>query len=86
MSKLLNIGFKNHIPTDVILAVVCPDTAPIKRKIEEAKANDRIVDVTFGRRTRTVIITKSNHVILSAIQTDTIAKRFNDNSLNGEEE
>ena len=75
-SKLTNIGFGNTVVSDRIVAIVSPGSAPMKRLKDEAKEVGRLVDVTQGRRTRSIIITDSNHVILSAVQTDTIAQRF----------
>lgn len=77
MARLLNIGFGNYVPEDAVVALVSPDSAPIKRKIEEAKKNNMLIDATFGRKTRSVLMTQSNHIILSAIQPETIAKRCN---------
>ncbi len=74
--KLLNIGFGNTIVADRVVAIVNPSSAPMKRLREEAKTNSRLVDASQGRRTRSIIITDSNHVILSAIQTETIAQRL----------
>ncbi len=74
--KLLNIGFGNTIVADRVVAIVNPSSAPMKRLREEAKSNSRLIDASQGRRTRSIIITDSNHVILSAIQTETIAQRL----------
>jgi regulator of extracellular matrix RemA (YlzA/DUF370 family) len=74
--KLLNIGFGNTIVADRVVAIVNPSSAPMKRLREEAKTNSRLIDASQGRRTRSIIITDSNHVILSAIQTETIAQRL----------
>ncbi len=74
--KLLNIGFGNSIVADRIVAIVNPASAPMKRLREEAKTNSRLIDATQGRRTRSIIVTDSNHVILSAIQAETIAQRL----------
>jgi hypothetical protein len=82
--KLLNIGFDNFVPSNVVISLVRPDSAPVKRKIDEAKKNDMLIDATFGRKTKCVIITKSNHIILSAIKTETIAKRFNNSDIDEE--
>lgn len=82
--KLLNIGFDNYVPSNVVISLVRPDSAPIKRRIDEAKKNDMLIDATFGRKTKCVIITKSNHIILSAIKTETIAKRFNNSDIDEE--
>ena len=74
--KFINIGFGNMVAVDRMVALASPDSAPIKRLIQDAKDEGRAIDVTCGRRTRAVIITDSEHVILSAIQTETIAGRL----------
>jgi len=74
--KFINIGFGNMVAIDRMVALVSPDSAPIKRLIQDAKDEGRTIDVTCGRRTRAVIITDSEHVILSAIQAETIAGRL----------
>lgn len=86
--KFLNIGFGNMVTTDRIISLVSPDSAPIKRLIQDAKDEGRVIDVTCGRRTRAVIITDSDHVILSAIQAETIANRIDggDNSIDDDPE
>lgn len=73
--KLINIGFGNLFSGDRVIAIVSPDSAPIKRIVQESKDKGLLIDATCGRRTRAVIITDSDHVILSAIQTETIASR-----------
>ena len=73
--KLLNIGFGNFVSEDKLLAIVSPESAPIKRIIQEARDRSMLVDATYGRRTRAVIITDSDHVILSAVQPETVANR-----------
>jgi regulator of extracellular matrix RemA (YlzA/DUF370 family) len=75
-TTLLNTGFGNTVVTSRIVAIVTPGSAPMKRLKEEAKEEKRLIDATQGRRTRSVIITDSNHVILSAIQAETISQRF----------
>jgi len=74
--KLLNIGFGNVVLANRVIAIVSPDSAPIKRVMQEAKAKTTLVDATCGRRTRAVIITDSDHVILSALQPETVANRL----------
>lgn len=74
--KFINIGFGNMVAAERVVAVVSPDSAPIKRLIQDAKDQGRTIDVSCGRRTRAVIITDSEHVILSAIQSETIANRL----------
>ena len=74
--KFINVGFGNMVAVDRVVALANPDSAPIKRLIQDSKDDGRAIDVTCGRRTRAVIITDSEHVILSAIQTETIANRL----------
>lgn len=80
--KFINIGFGNMVAVDRMVALVSPESAPIKRLIQDAKDSGRTIDVTCGRRTRAVIITDSEHVILSAIQAETIAGRLENDDLN----
>ena len=80
--QLVNIGFGNIVSANRIIAIVSPDSAPIKRIISEAKENNRLIDATYGRRTRAVIITDSNQIVLSAIQPETVAHRFVSNKNN----
>ena len=75
MLRLINIGFGNMIAADRIIAIVSPDSAPVKRMIQEERDRKRVIDATLGRRTRAVIQTDSDHVVLSAIQPETIAGR-----------
>ncbi len=74
--RLLNIGFGNSVVAERIIAIVNPNSAPMKRLREEAREAKRLIDATQGRRTRSIIITDSNHVILSAIQAETISQRL----------
>ena len=74
--KFINVGFGNMVAADRVVALANPDSAPIKRLIQDSKEDGSAIDVTCGRRTRAVIITDSEHVILSAIQTETIANRL----------
>lgn len=76
--KLINIGYGNLVSDDKIIAIVSPESAPIKRIIQDAKENGTLIDASCGRRTRSVLISDSGHVILSAIQTETIGNRVND--------
>ena len=76
--KFINIGFGNMVAAERVVAVVSPDSAPIKRLIQDAKDNGRAIDVTCGKRTRAVIITDSEHVILSAFQSETVSNRLSD--------
>ena len=84
--KFINIGFGNMVASDRIITIVSPDSAPVKRLIQDAKDTGRVIDVSCGRRTRSVIITDSEHVILSAIQSETIANRLESNTVEDEEE
>ena len=74
--KFINIVFGNMVSAGRIVAIAGPDSAPIKRLVQDAKEDDRVIDVSCGRRTRAVIITDSDHVILSAIQAETITNRL----------
>jgi regulator of extracellular matrix RemA (YlzA/DUF370 family) len=74
--KLINIGFGNIVSANRIVSIVSPDSAPIKRIIQEARDRGVLIDATYGRRTRAVIITDSDHVILSAVQPETVAHRL----------
>lgn len=74
--KLLNVGFNNMVSSERIIAVISPDSAPAKRMVQEAKDRARAIDCTSGRRTRSVIITDNDLVILSAIQPETISGRL----------
>lgn len=76
--KLLNIGFGNLVQAEKIIAIVSPDSAPVKRIVQESKDRSMSIDATYGRRTRSVIIMDSDHVVLSAIQPETVAGRAGD--------
>ena len=78
--KFINIGFGNMVSAGRIVAIASPDSAPIKRLVQDAKDENRVIDVSCGRRTRAVIVTDSDHVILSAIQTETITNRLTEES------
>ena len=84
--KFINVGFGNLVAAERVVALASPDSAPVKRLIQDAKDDGRAIDVTCGRRTRSVIITDSEHVILSAIQTETIANRLDDRADNVDDE
>ncbi|MBO4219640.1 MAG: DUF370 domain-containing protein [Clostridia bacterium] len=84
--RFINIGFGNMVSAERIIALVSPDSSPIKRLISDAKDDGRVIDVTCGRRTRSVIITDSEHVILSAIQAETISNRLLDDELDDSED
>jgi regulator of extracellular matrix RemA (YlzA/DUF370 family) len=74
--KLINIGFGNMVSADRVVALVSPDSAPVKRLIQDTRDTGMLIDVTCGRRTRSVIITDSEHIILSAIQPETVSNRI----------
>ena len=76
--KLINIGFGNMVAAGRLLAVVSPDSAPIKRVIQEARDRAMLIDASYGRKTKSVILMDTDHVILSAIPPETIAKRLSD--------
>ncbi len=84
--KLINIGFGNMVSANRLVAIVSPESAPIKRIIQDAKEHGTLIDATYGRRTRAVIITDSDHVILSAVQPETVANRLNDRDEDLEDE
>lgn len=84
--KLINIGFGNMVSPSRLIAIVSPESAPIKRIIQDARDRGTLVDATYGRRTRAVIMMDSGHVILSAIQPETVANRFEDNEEELEDE
>lgn len=79
--KLINIGFGNAVNAARVLSVVSPDSAPVKRLIADAKEQKLVIDATQGRKTRAVIITDSDHVILSYLQTEKIISRFNEDTV-----
>ncbi|PKK91962.1 MAG: hypothetical protein CVV64_00620 [Candidatus Wallbacteria bacterium HGW-Wallbacteria-1] len=74
--KLLNVGFGNVVVANRIVAIVSPDSAPMKRLKEEAKETGKLIDATYGRKTRAIIAMDSNHIVLSALQPETIANRL----------
>ncbi len=84
--KLINIGFGNMVSAGRLIAIVSPESAPIKRMVQEARENGMLIDATYGRRTRAVLVMDNDHVILSAIQPETVAGRLNtkDNSQEGD--
>lgn len=77
--QLINIGFGNMVSSTRLIAIVSPESAPIKRIVQDAREQGRLIDATYGRRTRAVIVMDSDHVILSAVQPETVAARLNDN-------
>ena len=76
--KLINIGFGNMVSASRLVAIVSPDSSPIKRIIQDARDRGSLIDATYGRRTRAVLMTDSDHVILSAVQPETVANRIVD--------
>lgn len=76
--KLINIGFGNMVSSDRILSVVSPDSAPIKRLVQEAKERAMLIDASFGRKTRAVVVMDTDHVVLSAITPEAIARRLSE--------
>ena len=84
--KLINIGFGNMVSANRLVAIVSPESAPIKRIIQDAKDRGTLIDATYGRRTRAVLVTDSDHVILSAVQPETVANRWSDREEDDEEE
>ena len=84
--KLINIGFGNIVSARKLVAIVSPESAPIKRIIQDARDRGSLIDATYGRRTRAVIITDSDHVILSAVQPETVANRLGDDEDEDEED
>ncbi|EZH67191.1 hypothetical protein DH09_04445 [Bacillaceae bacterium JMAK1] len=83
--KLINIGFGNMVSANRIITIVSPESAPIKRIIQEGRDRNMLIDATYGRRTRAVIISDSDHVILSAVQPETVAQRLHSKEESEEE-
>ena len=83
--KLINIGFGNVVAANRIIAIISPESAPIKRIIQEARDKGLLIDATYGRRTRAVVVTDSGHIILSAVQPETVANRLMPTALEEEE-
>lgn len=77
MARLMTIGFGNVVNTGKIIAVVSPEAAPVKRMVQNARQNGKAIDATQGRRTKSVIVTGDDYIVLSALQPDTLVKRFN---------
>ena len=84
--KLINIGYGNMAASNRIISIVSPESAPIKRLVQEARDSGNAIDATYGRKTRAVIIMDSGHVILSSLITDTVAARINESEDNNENE
>ena len=80
MARLMNIGFGNVDNTAKVIAVVSPDAAPVKRMVQNAKQIGKVIDATQGRRTKSVIVIEEDHIILSALQPETLVKRFHFNA------
>ena len=75
--KLINIGFGNIVPAEKVVAIISPESAPIKRVMREADDRGKLINATYGRRTRAVIVMESDHIVLSALQPETISNRLN---------
>lgn len=84
--KFINIGFGNMVSANRLVAVISPESAPIKRMVQEAREAGRLIDATYGRRTRAVLMTDSDHIILSALQPETVAGRLGGRDESPEEE
>ena len=84
--KLVNIGFGNIVAANRIISIISPESAPIKRIIQEARDTGMLVDATYGRRTRAVVVVDSGHIILSAVQPETVANRLVAQTADSEEE
>ena len=84
--KLLNIGFGNMVSAERLIAIVTPESAPVKRIIQVARDKEKLIDATLGRRTRAVLIMDSDHVVLSSIQPETVAGRLRDEPEEAEDE
>lgn len=84
--RLVNIGFGNMVSANRMIAIVSPESAPIKRIIQDAKERGTLIDATHGRRTRAVIITDSDHIILTYLQSETVANRITDENAVADEE
>ena len=84
--KLINIGFGNMVSAGRLIAIVSPESAPIKRMVQEARENGMLIDATYGRRTRAVLIMDNDHLVLSALQPETVSNRLAGEKDGGEEE
>ena len=84
--KLINIGFGNLVSPQRLIAVVSPESAPIKRMVQEARDRGILIDATYGRRTRAVLVMDNDHLVLSALQPETVANRLSGEPADGEEE
>ena len=81
MTKLVNIGFGNVISSDRVISIVSPESAPLKRLVQEARSGGTLIDATYGRRMRAIIVMDSGHIILSPLQPETIANRLSKDDL-----
>ena len=84
--RFINIGYGNVVSSERLVAIISPDSSPIKRIVQEARDSGRLIDATYGRRTRAVIITDSDHIILSSVQPETVASRLGDENGNDDDE
>ncbi len=84
--KFINIGFGNLVSADRVIAICSPDAAPIKRLVQDAKAENRVIDASAGKKTRAVIVTDSDHVVLSSLMTETLIKRLSGDGEDAEAE
>lgn len=84
--KLINIGFGNMVAAQRLVAIVSPESAPVKRMIQEGRDRGILIDATYGRRTRAVLVMDNDHLVLSALQPETVASRMNGEEKAGEEE
>ena len=84
--RLINIGFGNLVSASRLIAIVSPDSAPIKRMVQEARERGLLIDATYGRRTKAVIMMDNDHLVLSALQPETIANRLSGEETGGEED
>ncbi len=84
MSQLMNIGFGNVVNTDKVIAIISPESAPVKRQIQQAKENKTLIDATQGRKTKSVIFTSNDKIIVSALAPETLSGRFNHSDISQE--
>ena len=84
--KLIHVGFGSLVSADRLIAIVSPDSAPIKRMVQEARERGVLIDASYGRRTRAVLVMDNDHVVLSALQPETVANRLSGEKDTGEEE
>ena len=75
--NLINVGYDNYVSSERVIAVVSPESAPVKRMIQEAKEERRLIDATFGKKTKAVLITDSDHIVLTSLETSVMMQRFN---------